>query len=291
MSAAAEATTTVVARPARKRVRRRPPLMIAVCFVVVAGVIVMAAFGNLLAPQDPNAMHVTDIYAHPSGAHWFGTNLLGQDVFSRIVVGSYDAFVGPLVITIGSLVIGNILGLLAGYRGGKVDAGLMRWVDLMWTVPGLIVIIVLVGESGGGYWVAIAVLLVLSIPFDARVIRGATLEQVTLPYVETAKTLGVPDRRIMFLHIWPNVSSVAVANGFLNFATNLVVLSSLAFLGLGLPPGSPDWGSSLASGESVIFSDPVAVLTPGLMIVLLAGAMNIIGDWLYERLSTRGVTR
>jgi peptide/nickel transport system permease protein len=284
MSAAAE-TATMVAAPRGRRARRRPSILIGFCFVVVGGVIVMAAFSKLLTPQDPSAMHVNQIYAKPSAAHWLGTNLLGQDVFSRIIAGSYQAFIGPLVITIGSMLIGNLLGLYSGYRGGKVDAGVMRWVDLMWTVPGLIVIIVLVGESGGGYWMAVAVLMVLSVPFDTRIIRGATLEQMPLPYVESAKTLGVPDRRIMLLHIWPNVSSVTVANSFLNFATNLVVLSGLAFLGLGLQPGSPDWGSSLASGESVLFYNPVSVLTPGIMIVLLAGSMNLIGDWLYERLA------
>jgi peptide/nickel transport system permease protein len=285
VSAVTAETAGDLTRPARRRTRRRPPVLIGLCFVVVGGVIVMAAFGKFLTPQNPSAMHVTEIYAKPSSAHWLGTNLLGQDVFSRIIAGAYVAFIGPLVITLGSMLIGNVLGLLAGYRGGGVDGVLMRWVDLMWTVPGLIVIIVVVGESGGGYWLAIGVLLLLSIPFDARVIRGATLEQAALPYVETARTIGVPDWRIMLLHIWPNISSVAVANAFLNFATNLVVLSGLAFLGLGLPPGSPDWGSSLASGQSVLFYNPVAVLTPGIMIVLLAGSMNLIGDWLYERLA------
>jgi peptide/nickel transport system permease protein len=278
-------------RATRTSTRRRPPLLIGLCFVVVAGVAVMAVFGTALAPQNPNTMNVALTFAKPSAAHWLGTNNVGQDVLSRIVVGSYDAFIGPLVITVGSMVLGNLLGLLAGYYGGRVDSIIMRWVDLMWAVPGLVVIIVVVGTTGGGYWLAIALLLALSVPFDTRMIRGATLEQTPRPYVEAAKTLGVPNWRIMLSEIWPNVASVTVANSFLNFAGNLVALSGLAFLGIGLPPGSPDWGSSLAAGESVLFVDPVAVLAPGVMIVLLAGSMNLIGDWLYERLSSKGATR
>lgn len=270
---------------------RRPPILIGLCFVVVAGVAVMAVFGTALTPQNPNALHVSQIFAKPSAAHWLGTDNLGRDVLSRVIVGSYYAFIGPLVITIGSMVFGNLLGLLAGYRGGRVDAVIMRCVDLMWAVPGLVVIIAVVGTTGGGYWLAVALLLALSVPFDTRMIRGATLEQTPRPYVEAAKTLGVPGWRIALFDIWPNVASVTVANSFLNFAGNLVALSGLAFLGLGLTPGSPDWGAMLAQGESILFVNPVAVLAPGVMIVLLAGSMNLIGDWVYERLSSRGATR
>jgi peptide/nickel transport system permease protein len=114
---------------------------------------------------------------------------------------------------------------------------------------------------------------------------------VPRPYVEAARTLGVPDRRIMFWHIWPNVSSVAAANAFLNFAGSLGFLAGLSFLGLGVSPGTPDWGLMLAEGETDLFVNPLAVLAPGAMIVLTATSMNLIGDWLQERLASRGATR
>src|SRR5262249_48054392 len=141
------------------------------------------------------------------------------------------------------------------------------------------------------YWLAVGLLVVLTTPFDTRVVRGATLEQVPRPYVEAAKTLGVSDRRIMALHIWPNVSATAVANTFLVFAASLVALSGLSFPGLGSPAGTPDWGLMLAEGRALLFANPVAALAPGAMIVLTATSMNLIGDWLYERLSSRGATR
>lgn len=266
------------------------PVMV-VCFLIVAGVVVMAVLGSVVAPYGPGAQNLAIALAKPSGAHWLGTDSLGRDVFSRLVAGARTAFIGPLVIAAGSMLLGNLLGLLAGYRGGRADAVIMRWVDLMWSLPGLLVIIVVAGALGGGYWQAVALLIVLTVPFDTRVVRGATLEQVPRPYVEAARALGVPGRRIMVLHIWPNVAPVAVANSFLVFAGSLGFLAGLSFLGLGVAPGTPDWGLMLAEGEQLLFANPVAVLAPGLMIVVTATSMNLIGDWLYERLSSPGTGR
>jgi peptide/nickel transport system permease protein len=258
---------------------------------LVAGVVLTAIFGRLLAPQDPGAQNLAIALAKPSGAHWLGTDELGRDVFSRLIVGARTAFIGPLVIAAGSMLFGNLLGLIAGYRGGRVDAVIMRWVDLMWSIPSLLVIIVVAGAVQGGYWLAVGLLVVLTVPFDTRIIRGATLEQAPRPYVEAAKTLGVSNRRVMLFHIWPNVAPVAVANAFLVFAGALVGLSGLAFLGLGAPIGSPDWGSMVAEGQSLLFANPVPVLAAGGMIVLTATSMNLVGDWLYEWLSSKGATR
>jgi peptide/nickel transport system permease protein len=271
--------------------RGRPSLVMIFCFLFVIAVVACAIFGTLIAPQDPNEQNLSVALSKPTSAHWLGTDALGRDVFSRVIVGARTAFIGPFVIAAGSFLIGNMLGLFAGYKGGKADSLIMRWVDLMWSLPALLVIIVVAGAFGGGYWLAVLLLVVLTTPFDTRVVRGAALEQVPRPYVEAAKTLGVSDRRIMAFHIWPNVSGTAVANTFLVFAGSLVALSGLSFLGLGVRPGQPDWGLMLAEGRTLLFANPVASLAPGAMIVLLATSMNLIGDWLYETLSTRGATR
>jgi peptide/nickel transport system permease protein len=279
----------ITGRPGRRRGRVSPVMV--VCFLIVAGVVVMAVLGSAVAPYGPGAQNLAVALAKPSSAHWLGTDSLGRDVFSRLVAGARTAFIGPLVIAAGSMLLGNLLGLLAGYRGGRVDSVIMRWVDLMWSLPGLLVIIVVAGALGSGYWQAVALLIVLTVPFDTRIVRGATLEQVPRPYVEAARALGVPSRRIMVLHIWPNVAPVAVANSFLVFAGSLGFLAGLSFLGLGVAPGTPDWGLMLAEGETLLFANPVAVLAPGLMIVVTATSMNLIGDWLYERLSSQGTGR
>jgi peptide/nickel transport system permease protein len=260
-------------------------------FIIMAGVLVMAVFGALLAPQNPAAQHLASINAPPSGAHWLGTDALGRDVFSRVIAGARTAFFGPLIITAASFILGNLLGLFAGYRGGLADAVIMRWVDFMWALPALVILVVVAGAVGSSYWLAVGVLIVLTVPFDTRVIRGATLEQVPRPYVEAAKTLGVPRWKIMLFHVWPNVSPVAVANTCLVFAGSLVTLAGLEFLGLGLPPGTPDWGLMLSQNEALLFTDPLATIAPGVMIVLTAIAMNLIGDWLFEQLTSRGAGR
>lgn len=283
--------TAVGPRPAPARRRRAGSWVIWACLVFVAAVAVMAVAGSVIAPQNPGAQNLGAVLARPGAAHWLGTDSLGRDVLSRLIAGAGIAVTGRLVIAGGSLLIGNVLGLWAGYRGGLADSVIMRWVDLMWSVPGLLVIIVVAGAVGGGYWLSVALLTVLTIPFDTRIVRGATLEQVPLPYVEAAKVLGVPDRKIMLFHVWPNVSSVAIANAFLNFAGAVGFLAALSFLGLGVPPGTPDWGLMLAESETDLFANPVAVLAPALMIVLTATSMNLIGDWLHERLSSQGATR
>ena len=167
----------------------------------------------------------------------------------------------------------------------------MRLADLVWALPGLLIAIVVVGVIGGGYYVAVTVLIVLTFPIDARIVRGAALQQRNMPYVEAAVTLGISSRRVMLRHIWPNLLPLVMANTFLNFAFSLVALSGLSFLGLGVPLNTPDWGGMLAQNLSLIQSNAMACLGPAIAIVLTATSMNLIGDWIYERLSDRGRAR
>src|SRR6478609_6786344 len=137
--------------------------------------------------------------------------------------------IGPIVVALGAMLIGNTFGLIAGYRGGAADTIVMRTVDLMYALPPLLIAIVVGGIVGGGYWAAVAI-----------------LEQRDRPYVEAARTLGLPTRRIMLRHVWPNLLPLVVANTFLNFAFALVTLAGLPFIGIGVPPGTPDWGQMLS---------------------------------------------
>jgi peptide/nickel transport system permease protein len=277
--------------PADRARRRRFPLLIGLAFAFVAFVAILAAFGPLIAPKDPNAQNLLVGLSGPSQSYWLGTDGLGRDVLSRVIEGARTAVVGPLLIALGAMLIGNTLGLLAGYRGGWAEALIMRLVDLMYALPGLLVAIVVVGVLGGGYFLAVALLVVLYSPYDTRLIRGGTLEQRPLPYVEAARTLGISGRRIMVRHIWPNLLPLVVANTFLTFAFALVSLSALSFLGLGVGPATPDWGRMLADSRTLLFNNPAAALAPGAMLVLTAASMNLIGDWFYEWLSDRGRAR
>jgi peptide/nickel transport system permease protein len=275
----------------RKRGRRRPSLLIALSILIVALVVICALFGSLLAPFAPNAQNLISATQGPSAHHLLGTDDFGRDILSRIIVGARAAVIGPALIAVGALIIGNALGLIAGYVGGRVDYFIMRLSDLVWALPGLLIAIVVVGVIGVGYYIAVTVLVVLTFPVDARIVRGAALQQRNMPYVEAAKTLGLAPWRVMLRHIWPNLLPLVIANTFLNFAFSLVSLSGLSFLGLGTPLNTPDWGAMLSQNLSLIQSNAMACLGPAIALVLTAVSMNLIGDWIYERLSDRGRAR
>jgi peptide/nickel transport system permease protein len=286
----AEATTSLALADARPR-SHRPAATLAFSLFVIAAVVVSAVFGVWLAPHGAEAQDLLTGASGPSRAHWLGTDSLGRDVFSRIVVGARTAVLGPALVACGAMLLGGALGLMSGYLGGAADTAIMRWVDLMYALPGLLVAIVVVGVVGGGYWLAVLLLILLSAPYDTRLIRGATLEQRSKPYVEAARSLGLSNAWIMRREIWPNVFPVAVANTLLQFAFALVSLSALSFLGLGARPGAPDWGRMLADNRPLLFETPAAVLAPAGAIIVTAVAVNLLGDWLEERYADRGRAR
>lgn len=258
---------------------------------IVALVVLCAAIGPLLAPHDPNAQDLLKGVVGSSPGSPLGTDTLGRDVLSRVIVGARTAVVGPALIALGSLLLGGTVGLVAGFVGGRFDWLIMRWVDLMYALPGLLVALVVIGVLGGGYARAVVLLIVLSAPYDTRVIRAATLEQRPLPYIEAATTLGLSRTTIMFRHIGPNIMPIIVANSFLNFAFNLVSLAGLSYLGLGVDPSTPDWGRMLADNRELISVNAASVLAPALLLVVTAASMNLLGDRVFELLSDRGRMR
>jgi peptide/nickel transport system permease protein len=264
---------------------RRTPVTVWIAMAFVATAIVCAAFGRQIAPYPPNQQDLLLGDSPPSAEHWAGTDLLGRDVLSRTIVGARTALVGPAVVAVGAFAIATILGLSAGYVGGATDSLVMRWVDFMFALPGPLIAIVIVGVVGGGFWTAVAVLVVLFTAPDTRIVRSAVLEQRPLPYIEAARTLGIPRRRIMFRHIFPNILPLIAAYVVLDFAFALVSLAALSFLGLGVPPGTADWGRMLFENRTILLTNPMAALLPAAAIVVTAASINIIGDWTYERMS------
>lgn len=288
MSAAA---VTPEPASATRRGRRRLPVLVVLAMIVIAAVMVCALLGAAISPHDPDAQDLLTGLQSPSASHLLGTDDAGRDILSRVIVGARYAVVGPAIVVLGAAAIGTLLGLVAGYYGGWRDSAIMRTIDLVYALPALLVVVVLIGVLGGGYFIAVAILVVLTGPVDGRLIRAATLEQRSLPYVDAARTLGLSRRKIMFRHVWPNVTPLIVANGFLNFAYSLVALSALSFLGLGVAPGTADWGRMLSDNLPLIQDNPLAALAPGIALVLTAVAMNLVGDWAYEQLADRGRAR
>ena len=269
--------------PAPAAGRRRIPIIILLAILLIAIVVVCALFAGAIAPDSPDTQRLLIGDKPPSAAFLAGTDLLGRDVLSRVIHGAWTALAGPIVIAAGAFSIATLLGLLSGYLGGLVDSAIMRWVDFMFALPGPLVAIVVVGVVGGGYWVAVLVLVILFTAPDTRIVRSAVLEQRPRPYIDAARSLGVSKTRILFIHILPNVLPIVLAYVLLDFAFALVNLAGLSFLGLGVQPGTPDWGRMLFENRNILFSNPVALLLPAAMIILTAVSMNLIGDWLAER--------
>jgi len=259
-----------------------------VCVVFIGLLVVVAAAAPWLAPFDPAHQSLVDSALPPSAEHWLGTDNLGRDIVSRLLYGSRTALAGPVVIAVGAGILGTAFGLFAGYRGGRSDALIMRGIDLVYAVPPLLVAIVVVGVFGGGYWLAVVVLIVLSAPADVRVVRSATIAQRELPYVAAARTVGVNDTAIAVRHVLPNITPTVSANVLLEFVGGLIALSGLAFLGLGVEAGTPDWGLMAAENRSMLDLNPFAMVVPALLIMALAVAMTVLGDRAYEILSGRG---
>jgi peptide/nickel transport system permease protein len=257
------------------------------CIGFVLLLILLALFAELLAPRDYAAQQLTDSGLGPNSSYWLGTDSLGRDMFSRMLVGARTALLGPAIVAVCAGAIGTALGLWTGYAGGLVDSIIMRVIDLVYAVPPLLVTIVVVGLFGGGYWLAVAVLIVLSAPGDVRVVRAAVMAQRELPYVSAARTVGVSQVRIAVRHILPNITPTVAANVLLQFVIGLIALSGLAFLGLGVKVGSPDWGLMLAENRGILDLNSWAVVAPALAITALAIAMTVIGDRTHELLSER----
>lgn len=250
--------------------------------VCVLGVLVCAIGGGAVAPGSPDVQRLLVGDTPPSAEFWAGTDNLGRDVLARTVAGARTALIGPTIVAAGAFAIATILGLLAGYFGGWIDSVIMRAVDIILALPGPLIAIVVVGVTGGGYWTAVSVLVALFVAPDTRIVRSAVLVQRSQPYIEAARIQNIPRRRILFVHILPNVMPIILSYAVLDFAFALVNLAGLSFLGLGVDPGTADWGRMLFENRSILFTNPAALLLPAAMIVVTAGSINMLGDRIRE---------
>lgn len=263
-------------------------VLIWAAFAWLAIVAVVIVFGHWLAPHDPNVQLPWLGAKPPSEANLLGTDELGRDIVSRLIVGTAPAVIGPLIVALGQNLIGVILGLLAGYFGGRVDTAVRALADLMYSLPSLLIAIVVVGIIDGNYALTIGVLTLLGFAGPLRMIRSEALVEAQKPYIEAGRSQNISGLRIMYRHILPNIAPTVLANFLLDFVAALIAFSSLAFLGLGVAPGAPDWGNMLGQGRSLLFRNPMMAIAPAVLIILTATAATLVGDWLYERYRAGG---
>lgn len=282
-------------RPRRRAATRLPrprvPLVTLLAALVLAAVAVCFLAPGLVETHPPARADVTARLQSPSSDHLAGTDSLGRDVFSRVVAGTRSAVGGPLVIAFGAIAVATLLGMLMGYRRGWLDVVLSRAVDVLWALPGLLIVIVVVGVIGGGYWAAVAVLIVLFVPEPLRLVRAATIEQTVKPYIEATRMLDLGTLRVLGRHLLPNLYPMLAANFFLSFTYGITALASLSFLGLGDGPGSTNWGRLLAENRADVFANPWGAIAPAVAIIATAVAVNLVGGAVCERLADRGRAR
>ncbi len=271
-------------RALRRLVRRRAPLA---GLAVVLFFIALAVLAPLVAPYDPLATDWAAVRKAPSAAHWFGTDEIGRDVLARVIWGSRASLLAGLVSVSLAVMVGVPLGLVSGYLGGAFDGTVMRLIDAMLAIPFLILAIALAAFLGPNLTNAMIAIGVSQTPIFARLTRGQVLSVKHEDYVEAARALGNPHRRIVLRHILPNVVAPILVQASLAAAAAIIAEASLSFLGLGQQPPDPSWGSMLNTAKNFIPQAPWMAVWPGLAIFLLVLALNLFGDGLRDALDPR----
>lgn len=271
------------------RTRKRHPALVLLSGALLAVITLLALLSPFLQEVATKQSILDSLLPAGSPGHLLGTDQLGRDILLLTLAGTGSAVAGPVAIACGSMLLAVLFGTIAAYFRGPLDWLIGRGVDILLALPVMLVALVVAGIFGAGYWVTVAMLIVLFAPSDIRIIRAGVLEQVPRPYVEAAKMLSLPAPRIMFRHIVPNVWPLIITNLMLDLAIALVTMSSLSFLGIGIAPGTPDWGRQITDGREIMAQNPLMLLVPSLLIVFVAMAINVIGDYLGETLRERGM--
>ena len=265
----------------RRFLRRRSAV---VGLMITVLLLLVAVFGPWLAPYSPAAQDYDHILEKPGSAHWMGTDNLGRDILSRILHGArLSLFVGFGGVAGGAL-IGIPIGLVTGYYGGRLDALVMRLMDVLLAFPGILLAIGIIALLGPGLTNVVVAIIIYGIPILARLVRASTLQVKARDFVEAARASGSSDLRILWRYILPNVFGPVLVMFTIRAGQAILIASALSFLGLGAVPPTPEWGAMLADGRSYITTYPHVALFPGLAIFLTVLGLNLFGDGLNDML-------
>jgi peptide/nickel transport system permease protein len=279
-------------RAARSLLKAKWPIL---ALLILGIVVFMALFAQHITPADPNRQNLIErlkepMTYNPDGTikYFLGTDGLGRDLWSRIIYGAQVSLaVGVMAVMVGGL-LGTSLGVVAGYRGGRVDDIIMRLADIQLAFPFILLAIMVLVVLGPGVWNLIPVLGIGQWVTYARIARGQTISQREKEYVEAARSMGARDRRIMWGSILPNVLAPLIVIASFNVASAILAEASLSFLGLGVPPTVPTWGGILnESRDQILAGKWWPAFFPGLAIMLTVLSLNILGDWLRDFLDPR----
>lgn len=251
-------------------------------FAIVAGLVFVALFAPMLAPYDPSAQDLGNTLASPSADHLLGTDNTGRDILSRIIFGTrYALAIAVVVVTLETL-IGVSLGLVAGYYKGRVDESVMRLLDIVVSIPPLLLAMVIVTTFGINIWNAMLAIGIVYIPMMSRTVRSSTLSIREETYVQAAEGLGYDSKRVMGKHILPNAVPPIVVLGTTDVAYALIDVATLSFLGLGIQPPKPSWGAMANAAQEYILVTPWPIVFPTIAIAIAVLGFNLLGMGLRE---------
>jgi len=256
-------------------------------FVILIILFLVAIFANVIAPYGYAEQNLKATFQFPSAKHIFGTDEFGRDIFSRVIFGSRISLeVGFIAVTI-AVIIGGLLGAVAGYYGGKIDNFIMRSMDVLLAIPQILLAISIVAALGPGIINLMIAVGISSIPGYARIVRASVLSVKYQEFVEAARAVGSSNSRIIFKHILPNVMAPIIVQATLGVALAILTAAGLSFIGLGIQPPTPEWGSMLSSGRGYIRDYWYMTMFPGLAIVITIFALNVVGDGIRDALDPR----
>ena len=284
MSAASPAAT-----PARVSTwtRARGNVAIIVGLAICLTLVAMAVFAPWVAPFDPDKQMLGAQLADPSAKHWFGLDSFGRDVFSRIVYGARISLWVGVVATLAAMLLGTVIGIVAGYFGGTIDRVITMVTDVLLSFPQLVMGLLLVAVLGASLTNIIIAIAVTAVPAFIRLARGSTLAMRERDFIDAGRSLGFSDTRIMFMHVLPNIMDEIIVMGSLWLATAIRTESTLAFIGLGVPPPTPTWGGIIREGFEYLNDNYLLAVFPSLAILITMIGLNLIGDGLRDATDPR----
>ncbi|OPX73245.1 MAG: nickel transporter permease NikC [Methanoregulaceae archaeon PtaB.Bin108] len=257
------------------------------CLVCLGILIAIAIFAPFFVPYNPNATDLPHKNEEPSSAHLWGTDYLGRDLFSRTLYATQTSLLIAFATVGCAFVAGAGLGCIAAYYGGLIDEIISRCIDLFLAFPGIIFSLALLGMIGAGIVNMVIALTLSQWATFARLMRGDVLSIRNMEYVQSARTAGLPDRRIMAKHLIPNAIMPVIVLATLDIGSVILSTAGLSFLGLGIPPGIPEWGSMIGAGKEFLRTAPLNIIVPGLAITVVVLLFNFLGEGLRDILDVQ----
>ena len=275
----------------KKLKKDRTTLKLGFFLILVAGLLFVACFGQYIVPYDPYAQDLSNALQPPSGSHLLGTDRYGRDLFSRIIIGAQTTIFSALALVAGITIVGTVIGVICGYVGGWIDSLIMRISDIFLAFPEMVFAIAIAGVLNGGIWSAAIAVGLIAWPRYARVARSQVLAMKNHQYMNAAKLMGTRWYKVILKHIMPNILGPIVVTAALDVGAMIMNLAGLSYLGLGVVPPTPECGSMMSEGRSMLQTSPWIVLAPGLAIFITVIIFNLLGDTVRDILDPKQTRR